>query len=397
MGHFGNIKKMIDVGMASWTEAAQHGLAHVKTARSIGNRLETPGGHQFINMVSCSYLGLNRHPKLIEGAIRAIREEGMMSTSISRTRVAPAMADEVEALMSEVFGAEAVLAISCAAASAGVLPILASGHMTDGVKPFMIFDKNCHFSMNALKAACGDETQVVTGAHNDVGFIEEMCKTHPVVAYVADGAYSMGGAAPVKELLALQEKYGLFLYLDDSHSISAVGKRGVGLARSQMDTLSKRTIIVASLGKAFGATGGVILLGDPEHRKLLEYFGGPLGWSQMVNAAGLGAIRASAEIHLTDELDTLQARLGSIMRYFDTIIPTENAGNGLPVRVIPLGEPSRAIEVSAKVFERGFYTSAVFFPIVAQGKAGLRVMGRADLDESDLENLCSAISEFVAA
>ncbi|HBL27689.1 MAG TPA: 2-amino-3-ketobutyrate CoA ligase, partial [Acidobacteria bacterium] len=82
-------------------------------------------------------------------------------------------------------------------------------------------------------------------------------KKYPRVAYVADGAYSLGGTAPVEGLLELQDRYGLFLFFDDSHSLSVTGAMGEGYARSLMpDQLNPLTTIVASLGKAFGGSGG---------------------------------------------------------------------------------------------------------------------------------------------
>ncbi len=397
MGKFGNVEKMVGLSMENWGQATTHGLTRLRVASVAGNKLVDLSGHRFINMVSCSYLGLERHPKVVEGAAAAVRREGALVVSTSRARIAPALLNQVEELLSEVFGAQALTTLSCSAASAGVLPVLASGHLTGGKKPLMIFDKKSHFSMNFMKASCGDETEVVTCEHNDLNAIEDYCRSHRTVAYVADGAYSMGGNAPVPELMRLQDRYGLFLYFDDSHSVSMYGPRGRGYVRSQLPALSDRTIIVASLGKAFGAGGGVILLGNERQKDLLDFVGGPLGWSQTANIAALGAIQASAELHLTPELTALQERLGEVMAYFDATIPTVNAGNGLPIRVIDLPSVKDAVECSAKVFRRGFYTSAVFFPIVAQGRAGLRAMGRADLERADILGFCEAIKEATGA
>lgn len=391
MGKFGNVQRMVDLGFESWRQAAAHGLAHIRTTDTLGNRLRTESGHEFINMVSCSYLGLNRHPRIIAGAVEALERDGTMSIAVSRARIAPKLVDDVEEQLSDLFGCRAITALSCSVASAGVLPLLASGHFTGGQKPVMVFDKHSHFSMNILKAGCGDETEVVTCEHSDLDFIEDACRRHDQVAYVADGAYSIGGNAPVAELQRLQERYGLFLYFDDSHSLSLFGRRGVGLVRSQYDQLGDRTIVVASLGKAFGATGGLIMAGTRQQQELLTFFGGPLSWSQMLNPAGLGAIRASAEIHVSSELDRLQEKLRANMALLDRQVHTANAGNGLPIRVIDLPDVEYALEAAAEVYRRGYYVSAVFFPIVAQGRAGLRVMGRADLEPADIDDLCDAL------
>lgn len=36
--------------------------------------------------------------------------------------------------------------------------------------------KHSHYSMNPIKASCADETEVKTAPHNDLSFIEELCK-----------------------------------------------------------------------------------------------------------------------------------------------------------------------------------------------------------------------------
>jgi 7-keto-8-aminopelargonate synthetase-like enzyme len=396
MGKYNNVAKTIAAGRQSWEQAADHGLMHIRTSPTTTKTYRTDSGHEFINMVSCSYLGLNRHPRIVQAAARAIEREGIMSTAVSRLRIAPALLSEAEAALSEVFRCEAYMTPSCFAASAAVLPVLASGHLTRGEKPFMIFDKHCHYSMNIMKGVCADETELATCAHNDVDFIEDACKRYSRVAYIADGAYSMGGEAPLIDLQRLQARYGLFLYFDDSHSISVWGKRGEGMIRDQVGELGDRTIIVGSLAKAFGATGGVIMLGNREQRDLLDYSSGPLAWSQMVNAAGLGAIKASAELHLEGtELSRLQARLRVVMETLDHAFPSRLAGNGLSIRVLEFADPSDAISAAREIYARGFYTMPLHFPIVAKDRSGLRIMGRADLDDVDLRSFLAVLKDVL--
>lgn len=183
--------------------------------------------------------------------------------------MAPQLLDETEALLREVFRCETIVTPSCYTASASVLPLLASGHFTGGIKPLMIFDGRCHFSMQTHKACCADETEVVTSPHNDCAFIERACQTHDRVAYICDGAYSMGDNAPLAELARLQQRYGLFLFIDDSHSLFVSCPRGCGLVRAHFDELNDHTVIVASLAKAFGATGGIILLSSHRQREII--------------------------------------------------------------------------------------------------------------------------------
>lgn len=391
MNKFSNIEKMIQLGYPSWDEAGNTGLLQIRAKYTETNQLMAKENHRFINMCSCSYLGLDKHPKIIEGAINAVNQAKVLILPTSRTRIGISLLDDVEDALSDLFQCDAIVTISCAAASAGVLPILASGVLTGNKKPLMVFDKQCHFSMNLIKAICGDETELITCEHNDINTLEDLCKKNNNVVYIADGAYSMGGYAPVQELKVLQEKYGLFLYFDDSHAIAAYGKNGVGYVRDQFDELNDRTIIVGSLAKAFGASGGIVMLNNKVARKYIDIFGGPLGWSQSVNTASMGAILASVNIHKSEELPSLQNKLQENLNFFDQICPTVNSGNGLPIRVIEMTNPKEAIYLSGEIYKRGFYTSAVFFPIVAKNRAGLRVMARADLSKNDIQQFCNTI------
>jgi 7-keto-8-aminopelargonate synthetase-like enzyme len=311
---------------------------------------------------------------------------------IPRSRVQIPALLELEGSLSELFGADVVSAISAGVASAGLLPLIASGHLGNGVRPLMLFDKNCHVSLAGAKPSCADETEVMTCGHHDVGFIEDMCKQYERVCYVVDGSDSLGGYAPVLELAPLQDKHGLLVYYDDSHSISAYGERGIGYVRSHSPVLDERTITVATLNKAFGTSGAAILLdGYPKKaHRVIERFAGALCYSQPMNTAAVGASLASAEIHRTEELTVLQQRLRANIELFDSCIKTEHSGMPYPIRVIPMSDET-VIDAGRRVFEAGFYVSPVFFPIVPRGTAGLRVMLRAGQTADQIRRLCAVL------
>lgn len=393
---FRNNASAIRYGNPAWEEAQENHLIGLRVKVGEDDRLLEESGYTFVNLCSCSYLGLHNHPAIVEGAIAALRREKVMDVPISRVRMQLSIVGELEERLSSLFRARSISAITASAASLAVLPLIASGHLSDGRPPVMVFDKFCHFSMNLVKPICADETQVLTSPHNDMSFLEDVCKKHPRVAYVADGAYSMGGCAPVDELLELQDRYGLFLFFDDSHSLSVCGERGEGYVRSRIQgDLSPLTVIVASLCKGFGAAGGVIMLGPKEHESIVLRWGGPMAWSQKLNTAGAGACLAAIDIHESPELGHLQEKLRQNLALFDGQIGTEQKGDLFPIRLIVTGAEERATECSRRIFERGFYTSAVFFPIVEKGKAGLRVMIRADNRPEDILAFCDTVRDTV--
>lgn len=389
-----NNAKAIDIGNTFWDDSEHHGLAGVVADLQHG-RLYTNDGHSFVNFSCCSYLDLDAHPKVIEGAISALQKFGVLDHCIPRTRIQIPALLELEASLSELFEAQAVSAISAYVATNGLLPLIASGHLTGGKRPLMIFDKNCHVSMQQVKPVCADETKIVTSKHHDLNFIEDQCKLYESVCYVCDGSDSLGGYVPVHELTQLQERYGLHIYYDDSHSISAFGKRGVGYIRSHIDHLNDLTIITATLNKAFGTSGAVILLGDRprETFRIIERFAGAISYSQPMNIAAIGASMASAEIHRTEELDTLQHKLQKNIALFDSLISTSQAGSTFPIRLVPVAD-SEVITLGKHLFKAGYYVSPVFFPIVARGTAGLRVMIRAGQTSDDIRGIAKVIADI---
>lgn len=394
---FGNIQKVTKLSNESWDIAKRYKLANT-IAFYDKDMLSTLEGHKFHNMVSFSYLGLDKHPQIIHETCKTLTQFGATNIPNSRMRVKTSILNDTENLLSEYFQARAILGTSCAAITEGILPMVAAGIFTDNIRPKMIFDKFCHFSMNIVKAICADETEVITCPHNDLNFIEQACKENELVAYVADGAYSMGGKAPIKELIDLQQRYNLFLYFDDSHSLSAYGNKGYGWIRSHMDEVNNKTILVYSLAKAFGGSGGMALIGNNStHYELIERYGGPIAWSRPISIADLGSIRGSLSIHKTPELLHRQNTLHERISYFDQRIDNSERGSPLPIRCVKIGQAETALEIAMNLFKEGFYVSPIFFPIVAKGESGLRIMLRADIPQDVLVDFCDKILHHLEA
>src|SRR5689334_4473584 len=83
-----NNEKLIQYGERVWQSAEENGLIGLKVDYESNNRLivrET--GHEFMVLCSCSYLGLNRHPKIIQGAIAALQEVQNTGLSLAEVRI----------------------------------------------------------------------------------------------------------------------------------------------------------------------------------------------------------------------------------------------------------------------------------------------------------------------
>ncbi|NOK31678.1 aminotransferase class I/II-fold pyridoxal phosphate-dependent enzyme [Corallococcus exercitus] len=391
-----NNQKMIPASESAWAVARDSYMLNIRVDASRGQNhmREVDTGHEFANLCSCSYMGFNSHPDVLQGGIDALKSAGITGLSMAEFRIRLGLMEELEEQLADLFGGPVLPAVTSSALTAAILPVLGSGHLTDSEPLVMVFDKFAHFSMAFMKPIVADETLVLNAPHNDMNYLEDVCRKYPRVAYVCDGVYSTGGATDLQALLTLQEKYGLFLYLDDSHSLSTQGKNGEGYIRSRLREMNDRMIIIASIAKAFGSTGGIAMLGARKHYDFL-YRTGPMGWSQSLRTAAIGTSMGSIKVHRSPELAKRQEQLRRNIALFDEHIQTAQRGDGLHIKVVEVGEQDKAVKLSRELYKRGFYTSAVFFPIVPVGKAGIRLMLRGDLPTEMVQAFIGHLKEVL--
>lgn len=394
---FRNTAAMIDAASSSFDAAHYQGIMALYAKPGGGRQVQLAhDGSNAIDFVRCSYLGLDNHPQVAEGAARAVRDAGCLHWSCARTRLNFDTLASLEDELSDLFKARVLTFTTVLAANMSALPLLASGHLTGGKKPLVVFDRLAHATLAYHKASIAAETQVETIPHNDLAALEALCRGHGTVLYVCDGAYSMGGSAPLAGLKELQEKYGLYLYIDDAHGISIIGENGAGFARTCFGELGERTIIAASLGKGFGASGGIVMLGTSHQELLFRRFAVAHAFSASLNIASIGAARASVSIHRSAELVLRQKQLRENLSILDRHLPGVTPHENLPIRTIRIGDELNAVAAARELLRLGHYTSAIFFPTVARGEAGLRICLTASHTEQQIRDLCTAIENVRA-
>ncbi|MCA1408785.1 aminotransferase class I/II-fold pyridoxal phosphate-dependent enzyme [Ensifer sp. IC3342] len=395
-----NTPAVIEYAEPHFRQARDRGLIDVYGRSANGRTILLErgdyAGKAVVDFVRCSYLGLDNHPEVIAGAVAAIEQYGSLHWSCARTRLNFGLIGNLEKDLSDLFDARVIAYSSVLAANMGALPLTASGHLTGGRKPLMVLDRLAHATLAFHKPAIAEETRVVTIPHNDLDALERLCQQNDVVAYICDGVYSMGGAAPVDALRRLQARYGLFLYIDDAHGISLFGHRCEGYVRSQLSgALGDRTIVAASLGKGFGASGGLIMLGTAHQEDLFRSFAVAHAFSASPNLAAVGAALGSSRLHRTSELDSRRCKLWDNVRLFDSILPTAQKGEKLPIRVVEFGDEHQAISAGCVLLEAGYYVSVIFFPTVARGKAGLRICLTASHSDDEVDHVARAVLEVL--
>lgn len=390
-----NTSAMIEAASNSFEAAQYQGVMAVYAVPMEGRKVRLAAtGDTVVDFVRCSYLGLDNHPAIVEGALKTLRDNGTLHWSCARTRLNFSVLEQLETELSTLFNASVIAFTTVLAANMSALPLLASGHLTGGRKPVAVFDRLAHATLAHHKAVVAEDTHVETIEHNDLDALEALCRSHEQVAYICDGVYSMGGHAPLEGLRFLQEKYGLFLYVDDAHGISIAGNNGAGFARQVLDELGERTIVAASLGKGFGASGGILMLGTASQELLFRRFAVAHAFSASLNTAAIGAALASAELHRSNELSARQHALRQNLSLLDSLLATGQASSALPIRTVRIGDELLAVAAARHLLQQGFYASAIFFPTVARGEAGLRICLTSEHSHQEITGLAAAIADI---
>ncbi|HVR33907.1 MAG TPA: aminotransferase class I/II-fold pyridoxal phosphate-dependent enzyme [Acidimicrobiia bacterium] len=378
------------------------GLSHMRIEdQTITPGRITLGGRTVHNFGDCSYLGLGTDPRLSAGAKAAIDRFGTSySSSIAYTAV-PLYSD-LKQRFEELMGASVVLAPTTTLAHAAALPVLVR---TGDV---VLMDSAVHNSVQMsaqLLIASGIEVRPVP--HGDHPVLDEMIsaaltESDGAVWYLADGVYSMSGAsAPFEHLTSLLDTHPrLWAYVDDAHGFSWRGPNGSGLAVDRMGW-HDRLIVSAGLAKGFGSAGGIVASPNDELIDLVEVCGPPLTFGGPMTPPTLGAAIASADIHLSPEIDERQ---DAVARRIEAVLDgTEQLGiplvsrDATPIFFVPVGRTDVMIDVGEAMVEAGFYLNPAAWPAVPHRRAGLRFTVTASLGLDDIEAMLAQLHDHLQA
>jgi 7-keto-8-aminopelargonate synthetase-like enzyme len=352
-------------------------------------------GKELFNFGTCGYLGLETDRRLIEGAMSYALRFGTQF-SVSRTFLNSGPNAELEALLNQIFGYPVAIYSSTSAAHISVIPTVVNE------KHAIILDQQVHMSVQTacqLMVQKGVPIEMIK--HNNMEMLErkinELGNKYEKIWYMADGVYSMfGDVTPVKELISLMEKYEqLHIYVDDAHGIGWYGDKGVGYLHQESGGLHPKAILIGTLAKGFGVTGGVAVFPNQEIGDKVLNFGGPLTYSHPLAPPLIGAAIASAKIMLSDELPVLQGELRELINQTQTLLdktglPVINDPR-TPIYFIGMGQPKVGYNMVKRLHQAGFYVNVGIFPAVPIKNTGVRFTISRHQTAENIQKLVEAI------
>jgi len=358
------------------------------------------GGQNLLNFSSNDYLGLATDPLLKEAAIRAVETFGAGSGASRLVCGSLAPHHQLEETLAVFKGTEAALSFSSGYATAvGTICALL------GKDDIIVLDKLVHACIVDAARLSGAKIRVF--AHNDLEDLEEKLKwaqkvqrskskvqSGSRVLVVTESIFSMDGdAAPLREMVALKEKYGAWLMVDEAHATGLYGKDRRGLAE-ELGVSNQIEVQMGTLGKALGASGGYIC--GP--RVLIDFLinrARSFVFSTAPVPAAAAAARAGVEFVRSAEGEARRTSLWARVAEFQSAI--RNRQSATPSAIVPIitGGEEKAIQAAARLREQNIFVPAIRYPTVARGQARLRVTLTAAHTADEVTRLANALKLIV--
>ena len=352
-----------------------------------------------LNFANCSYLGLEKHPLLIEGAIEACMKYGTQN-SISRSLLSNPLYLEIESTLSKIFPGFPVIYSSTTLAHYAALPLLMKE------KSAIILDAYVHNSVRTASEACVSKgTFVLVSRHNDMEHLRYLIKRlkkegYQQIWYCADGIYSMhGDVCNVKELQKiLDEEENFYAYVDDAHGIGWTGKHGCGYVIGEYG-LHEKMIVAGSLSKSVATSGGFLIVPDKTLSDYLKLTGHTFIFSAPMPPASLGSVAASLKMHLTSEIVQYQKELVELIIYFKNKCRELSLSiayeDMTPIQLIKIGDIEKILKVQKRLMNEGFFATMAVYPAVSIGDGGIRISITRNITKTDIDNLLESMKKIL--
>lgn len=367
-------------------------LKHLQSP--MDNVAEVEDHGERIVLCSNNYLGLANNPYVVQKAHDSLDKYGCGASSVRFICGTFDIHRELEENIADFLGFESSLTYtSCFAANNAVIPALL------GPDDAVISDELNHASIIDGVRLVAKTVQKKIYKHSDMADLEAKLietKDCPTTLVITDGVFSMeGDIAKLPEIVALCDKYGALLLIDDSHATGVIGKTG----RGTMEYYNLTTgvdFITGTLGKALGGAGGGFIACTSDVADLMIQKSRPHLFSNSLPPV-LCAIGSSSIDYLRDHPEIVTS-LQEKTRYMRKKI--EDAGLN-PLQgdsaIIPIivGETAKAISVAEELMAKGVYTTGFGFPVVPEGEARVRLQISDSLSYEDLDKAFDILVEVL--
>eukprot|EP01116_Phalansterium_solitarium_P025735 TRINITY_DN9989_c0_g1_i1.p1 TRINITY_DN9989_c0_g1~~TRINITY_DN9989_c0_g1_i1.p1 ORF type:complete len:534 (+),score=126.33 TRINITY_DN9989_c0_g1_i1:57-1604(+) len=362
-----------------------------------------------LNLSSYNYLGFGEcSGPVIDMVAQSIKQYGTSTASSQLEAGSIDVIKQLEAQIATFVGKPAAMIFAMGYATNSTTIAALSG----GKGTLIISDALNHYS---LVCGCRDSGSVIrVFKHNDPDDLEKILRDSIVhgqprtrrpwkkILIVCEGIYSMEGyICRLPEIIALKKKYKAYLYVDEAHSIGAIGPTGRGVCEHWGVDTNDVDLLMGTFTKSFGSVGGYIA-GSEELIAYLRVtsYGSVYATAMSPPCAkqALEALRLIMGEDGTDQGRQRILRLRSNSNMFRKGM--EDMGfivcgdEDSPIVPVMMYSPSLLTAMSRMLLERGIALVIVGFPVTPLLLGRVRFCISANHTEQDLREALKIIGDI---
>jgi 8-amino-7-oxononanoate synthase len=323
-------------------------------------------GQRVLMFGSNNYLGLTRHPEVVEAARSAITTYGTSMTGSRLLNGTTKLHEQLEERIAAFLHTEAALVFTTGyQTNLGIISALVDK------KCVAVVDKQDHASIyDGCQLADGE---MVRFRHNDAEHLNSvLSRLDKAALVIIDGVYSMGGdIAPLPGIVDACVKNRARLVVDDAHGLGVIGVGGRGTA-SHFGLEEHVDLIMGTFSKSLASIGGFVA-GPRPVLSWIKHFARSMLFSASLPPASTAAALASIDVleRHPEMVETLKHN-GDVWREGLRSMGFDTGASDTPIVPVNVGDEHRTVFFWKQLLAEGVYVNPAIYPAVNMREAILR-------------------------
>ena len=338
-------------------------------------------GQKLLNLSSNNYLGFADNREITKEFLEYAGADYSFGSASARllTGTLPVYKD-LENLITSLFK------------SGGTLLFNSGYHANVGINSSLAGKGDVIFSDKLNHASIIDRMRLSEGKffrypHNDMEALEKLLvrerNNFNNAIIVSESVFSMDGdIADIRRLVELKNKYNCILVLDEAHAFGVFGETGLGVTET-LGLTGDVDLIVGTFGKAIGSMGAFAT----GRKVLIDY---------LINKARSFIFStALPPVTIAFSKWIIENKLPETFKRRQKMLELgKKLGSDSHIIPVIIGENDRTVEVCDILFKDGCFTLPIRPPTVPAGTSRIRLSLTTEIQEKDLEKLCSVIGSI---
>ncbi|TLX17145.1 aminotransferase class I/II-fold pyridoxal phosphate-dependent enzyme [Rhizobium sp. MHM7A] len=314
------------------------------------------------------YLALNRHPKVVDAAIDAIRTFGTGCGTSAMSGGHSSLHKLAEKRLADWMGKEeAILFPTGYSANVGAISALAKGPSC-----FILFDRECHASIIDGVKLSG--AKFLPFRHNDADDLnrklEKYAASYENVLVVVESVYSMTGEeACLREIVDLKHRHNFLLFVDEAHSFGLHSDRTLC---NKLGVTENVDFVMTTLSKSTASIGGVVAT-TPAFKTLMQVEANAYLFQASIPPSDVAAILAAMDVIEMEPqlLTSLWSKVGYMRGKLKGIGFDTGEGTS-PIIPVFVRDSDTLLKMGQAMYEDGIFTTSVAYPVVKHSEVRFR-------------------------